>query len=42
MVNVDPVIAHETPLGNPVTVAPVAVPPKVYVMLVIGALTHTV
>jgi len=42
MVNVDPVIAQVTPLGKPVTVAPVAVPPKVYVILVIDALTHTV
>ena len=29
MVTVDPATAAVTPAGNPVTVAPVAVPPKV-------------
>jgi len=42
MVTVLPVVLALTPAGNPVTVAPVAVPPKSYVILVIGAFKHTV
>ena len=39
---VDPETEAVTPAGNPVTVAPVAPPPKVYVMLVIAVFTQTV
>ena len=42
IVTVEPETVAVTPAGNPVTVAPVAPPPKVYVMLVIAVFTQTV
>src|SRR5580700_9123132 len=42
IVTVVPATALVNPAGSPVTVAPVADPPKVYVMLVIGVALHTV
>ncbi len=42
MVTVFPTTLAVTPAGNPVTVAPVAPPPKVMVMLVIALLIQTV
>jgi hypothetical protein len=41
MVTVVPVTEAVTPAGNPVTVAPVAPLPKVYIIFVIGELRHT-
>ena len=37
-----PEIEEETPVGSPVTVAPVAEPPNVYTIFVIGSLIQTV
>jgi hypothetical protein len=37
-----PEIVEETPVGSPVTVAPVAEPPKVYTILVMGSLIQTI
>ncbi len=40
MVNVVPVTDDVSPVGRPVTVAPVAPPDKVYVISIIGVLIH--
>ena len=42
MVKVVPATTAETPAGKPVTFAPVAPPPNVYVMAVIGVFTQSV
>ena len=42
IVTVVPATVAVTPAGNPVTLAPVAVPPKLYVIGVIAELTQRV
>ena len=41
MVSIEPLTDDVTPVGSPVTVAPVAPPDKAYVIFVIGVLTQT-
>ena len=42
MVNTPPLNEPETPLGNPLTVPPVALPPIAYVILVMATFWQTV